>query len=499
MIPLVAIRPESIPSMVRSKQSRQPVESSKWESERIELSTGGDLGVRFMRALLVGKRPVLAGYGGGFARARTRDHLFASRGFRSLVRHLPDAVPATIPCMVAASHPGPTNFRGSSHPTLGPCACNCSRAHGGREYQQALAGEVVQALEAPLPGRASRAIVSSALVIVPTGGGKTHLALSIAKTLQDEAGLRIGWCATRRELLRQAAEENRRFGFGVDLRLVSLFDRSPPECDVLMMDEAHHDACTTAASLTAAVRPAFVIGLTATPYRTDRARLSYNHVLRRCSIQSLQDDGFLSQYRHVVIESWEPAKVAAAWLADRDQFGKTVIFFRTAAEGRACLAMLRLARVACELVTGESDRQQQIADFAADRLEVLIAMGCLTEGFNDPSLRTVFVRPASRGPTVQMAGRVFRLHPGIAIKTVVQPQRTPMPMPRIARPSEQYLVVDGEWRSIGATPRLDVLVDSMRRLAASAAPVLPKILRPQRGARLFRPGFISPDRPDQES
>lgn len=400
--------------------------------------------------------------------------------------------------MIAADHVRHSNFR-SGIPTLGPRASDCSRLHGGRDYQQSLASEVVQALEAPLPGRASRAIVSSALVIVPTGGGKTHLALSVAKVLQDDLGYRIGWCATRRELLRQAAEENRRFNFGVDLRLVSLFDRSPPECDVLLMDEAHHDACATAASLTAAVKPAFVIGLTATPYRTDRARLSYNHVLRRCSIQSLQDNGYLSQYRHVVIESWEPSKVASAWIADRDRFGKSVIFFRTEAEGRECLRVLRAARVACDLVGGATNREQQLADFAADKLELLIAMGCLTEGFNDPSLETVFVRPASRGPTVQMAGRVFRLHSGVPVKTVVQSQRTPMTMSRIARPREQYLVLDGVWRSIGATPILDCLVASMRKLAAAEAPVLPKILRPRGSARPCRPRFFSSDRPDQES
>ncbi len=357
---------------------------------------------------------------------------------------------------------------------------------------------MIHALEAPIPGRASRSIVSSALVIVPTGGGKTHLGLSVAATLQDQ-GLRVGWCAAKRELLRQVDQENKRFGFGVELRLVSMFDRSPPPCDCLIMDEAHHDACTSAASLLAAMSPAYVIGLTATPFRTDQARLAYNHVLRRCSIQSLQDDGYLSHYRHITIESWDPIQVARVWLADRAEFGKTVIFFRTEADGALCVNELRTAGVACELVSGRTDRDSQIADFAADRLQVLVAMACLTEGFNDPSLKTVFVRPASRGPTVQMAGRVFRQHPNIPIKTLVQCQRTPMPFPRIAKPREQFVITNGVWRSIGATRQLDALVQSMRALAASGVPQLPKVFARGRARRRVRPGQFSTDRPDQES
>jgi superfamily II DNA or RNA helicase len=249
----------------------------------------------------------------------------------------------------------------------------------------------------------------------------------------------------------------------------------------------------------AAMAPGYVIGLTATPYRTDQARLSYNHILRRCSIQSLQDDGYLSPYRHVTIDSWDPVLVARTWLAHRDEFGKTVIFFRTAVEGQACLAELRSAGIACDLVSGQTDRDAQIGRFAAGELQVLVAMACLTEGFNDPSLRTVFVRPASRGPTVQMAGRVFRLHPDIPMKTVVQCQRTPLPFPRLARPREQFVIVDGVWRSIGATRRLDTLVNSMRQLAAAGSPQLPKAFIRGRSRRRARPGQFSPERPDQES
>ena len=401
---------------------------------------------------------------------------------------------------------------GSARDSLQIRAAELSALHRGRPYQHDLARDIIAALESPLenarplqakaqsntsPRSAVRAI-SSALAVVPTGGGKTHIALATARTLQVEAGLRIGWCAARRDLLRQVARENEAFGFGVDLRLMSLFDRNPPECDVLIMDEAHHDACASAATLHANVRPAYVLGLTATPWRSDRARLAYSHVIRRCSIQSLQDDGYLAPYAHVSIESWAPDAVAKTWIRSRERFGKTIIFMHTRTQAMACMTVLRAGGVRVELVAGDSDRCTQLQAFANGEVDVLLAMGCLTEGFNDPTLQTVFIRPAGKGPTVQMGGRVFRMHPSIAVKTIVQYRDAPLPFIRIARPVEQYVLSDGEWRSIGATRQLDSLVHNMRSVAARATVVLPPLVIKARGRKGTSSIFRKADPNDQE-
>ena len=383
---------------------------------------------------------------------------------------------------------------GAATGSLADAAARCSAQSMGRPHQLELARDIVVALEnPPLAGQQAlrRGASCSALVVVPTGGGKTHVALSAARAIQREAGLRVGWCAARRELLRQAQRENERFGFEVDMHLISLFDRRAPECDLLIMDEAHHDACVTAANLQSRVRAKYVVGLTATPWRTDRARLSYSHVLRRCSIQSLQDDGFLSRYVHVTIESWKPELVAQTWLSARERFGKSVMFFRTSAEAARCVSALRAGGATADLVTGASDRESQIAAFDAGHVDVLVAMGCLCEGFSDPSLSTVFVRPASKGPTVQMAGRVFRLHPDIPLKTIVQSHDAPVPFTRIARPVEQHMIERGQWRSLGPTRQLDGLVHRMRQIAAQSTAVLPaRLSMPKRNrTAVFRPRF----------
>ena len=69
----------------------------------------------------------------------------------------------------------------------------------------------------------------SVLIESPTGSGKTVMGLLVAKLLQEEFGVRVGWAAMRRNLLAQTAAENAAKAIGVDpLVTVSMFDRTPP-------------------------------------------------------------------------------------------------------------------------------------------------------------------------------------------------------------------------------------------------------------------------------
>ena len=97
----------------------------------------------------------------------------------------------------------------------------------------------------------------------PTGSGKTIMGLTIARFLQQEYGYSIGWVAMRRNLLAQAEEENQRRGFGVTMTTISMFDKHPPAVDVLIVDEAQHDAAMSMANIHCSVEPKHVLGLTA--------------------------------------------------------------------------------------------------------------------------------------------------------------------------------------------------------------------------------------------
>ena len=377
--------------------------------------------------------------------------------------------------------------------TLAVAAEALCDAHGARPYQREVASECLQHMQAERAvglaatcGRRSR----SALIQSPTGSGKTLMGLVCAAVMQNELGLRVGWCAGRRELLLQAKRENEKFGLGVDLTLISMFDRSPPQVDLLVVDEAHHDGAMSMATLHSCIAPKYVIGLTATPFRRDRVKLCFEKVIRSCSIQRLVDDGYLSRYRHFTVPSWAPAEVAAAYARERARWGKSLVFFRTKKEAEACLVELRRLEVRAELVTGTSDRDGQLAAFEQSRVDVLLSMNVLTEGFDCPSLKTVFCRPASRAPTVQMCGRVFRLHASAPLKQIVQVREAAMPFTRIVRPDEQHLLIDGEWRALGATRELEAEVEAQRLKLAQVkvAPLPALILRKQRARGRRRNG-----------
>ena len=134
------------------------------------------------------------------------------------------------------------------------------------------------------------------------------------------------------------------------------------------------------------------------------------------------------------------------------------------------------AGVRSEVVTATSDRERQLDEFEADRIDVLINMAILTEGFDCPKLKTVFCRPSGKGCTIQMAGRVLRACRDVPQKQIVQCRKTPYPMLRLSMPAEQYLWTDDGWRSIRANRRLDEMAMTARRRVASAEVELPKLV-----------------------
>ena len=345
----------------------------------------------------------------------------------------------------------------------------------------------------------------SVLIESPTGSGKTVMGLLIAKLMQEEFGVRVGWAAMRRNLLAQTAAENAAKAIGVaPLATLSMFDKNPPAgLELLVVDEAQHDAAASMAHLHNALRPRWILGLTATPFRTDKMKLCFDRVLRDAGIHQLIADGFLSRYDHYSIPAHTPSSVAQSYLRNPARWGKSIVFFRTRTECVELERLLIAGGVRCETVTGDSDREAQLARFQSGATTVLVNCMVLTEGFDSPDLRTVFCRDSAKGPTVQMCGRVFRTHPEVPIKQVVQSRETKWPFTRIAGARRQYLwepggtpddlIADDEpdarswedrgWRSLTANPRIN-RVSARTRLAIAKTDVrLPEMLR--RPARPF--------------
>ena len=304
----------------------------------------------------------------------------------------------------------------------------------------------------------------SVLINSPTGSGKSCMGLSIAKRIQDRHNVGIAWVALRRNLLKQIHGENEKLGIGVDLTTLSMFNRNPPTHDawgrpigMVVLDESQHDPAGSMSNIYNIIRPRYILGLTATPFRTDRMRLSFDKIIRDIGIHQLIQMGYLSPYHQFTIPKWSVEEVVNCYVREPERWGKSVFYWFTYGEALECNERLRAAGVSTELVTASTDRDEQLARFDSGDVRCLVNMQILTEGFDSPSLRTVFVRDSQRGPTIQMCGRVFRKFPGIDFKQIVQSKMTHWPIQRTAAPSHAYVWMPEEqdWRSYAQSEAIE--------------------------------------------
>ncbi len=351
-----------------------------------------------------------------------------------------------------------------------------------RPYQLRIISKAIRMFEGQyinMTGETEEA-AGSVMVESPTGSGKTVMGLTIARHLQREKGLSVGWVAMRRNLLTQAEEENRRRGFDVEMHQISMFDKNPPKVDVMVVDEAQHDGAMSMANLHCMVKPKMVLGLTATPFRTDRIKLCFDKVITDVGIHQLIQDGYLSRYHHYTIPEYTPANVADFYAKDRQRWGKSLIFFHKVTQCQECQQALAAHGIHADVVTAKSNRDKQLADFLSGKTDVLINMSILTEGFDCPALKTVFCRPSGKSCTIQMAGRVFRQHAGLNFKQVVQCKRTPHPMVKTAMADEQYVWMDQQWRSLTLNKQIAAITARSRKMIAQANVELPQLVAAHR-------------------
>lgn len=363
-----------------------------------------------------------------------------------------------------------------------------------RPYQDRIINKVLKAF---IPQDVGGGGLTSVMVNSPTGSGKTVMALIIAKALQEMMDCHVGWISMRRNLLTQAAKENMPQSdsnpngkdINADIYMISMFDKNPPaelasgvrkKPLILFVDEAQHDAANSSAHIHATLQPDFIIGLSATPFRTDKIKLCFDKVINDAGIGTLIREGFLSQFDHYTIEKWTPVDVTSCYLREPYRWGKSIMYFHTVDQCNQAAAILRAANVRCEVVTGDSDKDTQIEQFKKGELDVLLNCMVLTEGFDDPSLQSVFVRPSCKGVTMQMAGRAFRKHPVIKIKNVIQCGRTKWPFVRTADPVHSYkwTVKDGPgmWISLKVNEHINEMNCKMIQMLAQIPTSMPDFI-----------------------
>lgn len=302
-----------------------------------------------------------------------------------------------------------------------------------------------------------------ALIVLPTGGGKTIVFTEIARQL----GLTTLIIAHRQELLQQAADKFRmvdptavigqvgagRHEYGAPITVASVQTISRPEhlkalrrfgYDLVIIDECHHSTADGYQAVLDVLSDAFVLGVTATPDRLDKQRIEsiFGEPIFSASIIDMVEQGYLCDLRAIAVKTTtsldgvhtqagdfkvdelEEAvdtpernqRIVNAYL-EHCQGRQTLCFTVTINHAAHLADRFSRAGIRAAFISGETpleERKRLLHDYERGSLDVLCNCGVLTEGYDAPQTSCVILaRPTkSRSLFVQCIGRGTRLAPG---------------------------------------------------------------------------------------
>lgn len=301
-----------------------------------------------------------------------------------------------------------------------------------------------------------------ALLYHATGTGKTVTAVMDAKN----CGGRVLFLAHTQELINQATATFRRLWPSVtvgcymesikqpnahvvcgSVQSVALhLDQFKDDAfDYLIIDEAHHAAADTYQKVLSYFKPAFTLGLTATPERTDDNKVIldiFKNTAHKLDIQTAVEIGELVPVRCIRIHTnidltkvrfnsvqynirdleskiYVPERnrlIVDTWLQYvRDK--RTVVFCASVKHAEQIAGLFREAGIKAASVSGgmkQSERKEFQDKFVSREIQVLCACDLLNEGWDCPETEVLFMaRPTmSKVLYTQQLGRGMRLFEG---------------------------------------------------------------------------------------
>lgn len=293
------------------------------------------------------------------------------------------------------------------------------------------------------------------LLVLPTGGGKTIIFSHIAATAAGR-GRQVLILVHRRELITQASRKLAAVGVehGIIAAGVPASDHPVQVASVqtlarrlrciewkptlIIIDEAHHATAGQWSQVLEHWPDAYRLGVTATPCRLDGRGLrdAFDVMVKGPSMADLIFAGHLTGARiyapplqadlsKVRTRGGDYATDQAAEAMNRPTVtGDAISHYRRLAEGQqaiafccnvahaeaVCVAFMDAGIASALLVGNTSDRDAVVADFAAHRIQVLVTVDVVSEGFDVPAAScAILLRPTqSEGLYLQQVGRVLR-------------------------------------------------------------------------------------------
>ena len=209
--------------------------------------------------------------------------------------------------------------------------------------------------------------------------------------------------------------------------------------DLLVIDEAHHcgaESYRIVVKHLQELNPEMkILGVTATPVRSDNRQLGFTNVADTIKVEELIRSGHLVEPKtHVIdVQSLEELDdlddmngvekllnvkpineaVIKHW-KEKASKRQTVVFCSTLNHAKDVLESFKEAKIKAEMVSGKMGRKERLIvlqDFEYGKLQVLVNVSVLTEGWDCPSVScVVLLRPCAHQSTmIQMIGRGLRI------------------------------------------------------------------------------------------
>lgn len=301
------------------------------------------------------------------------------------------------------------------------------------------------------------------LLVVPTGGGKTFVAVrAISRLFEmgllDESEDRVGWVAHRDELLRQASGT---FGAYEGLYAAKNYEsqvdfmmlgeaRATYEAGtkhkIVVIDEAHHGAAPSYQPIFQAADVG-VLGLTATPSRHDGIPLDFDResysigfpdlvelgVVLRPEVITIAGgkfdiDAFDDESLNELADAARYQRIIQALLEKSDAYQKVVVYAGTREIARGLYdAMMSSSLVdeydSISYVLGDEnsrglDRKAFFDVEKSLKRSIIVNVQVLSEGYDDPTINTVVMAAPTKSKLVYMQamGRAIRHDPDNPLK-----------------------------------------------------------------------------------
>ena len=226
------------------------------------------------------------------------------------------------------------------------------------------------------------------------------------------------------------------------IRNLDLF--KPDDFDYLIIDECHHASAKSYTTILSYFKPAFTLGLTATPERADGEDLLevFQNVAHKLDIKDAVEKGVLVPVRcirvktninlaDVRINGFKYNSIdleTTVVVPERNQLivdtyleyvknKSTVIFCTSVNHADTIAELLQKNGIKAESVSGKTEnikRKKILKDYENKQIQVLCACDLLNEGWDSPITEVLFMARPTMSKTIymQQLGRGMRIHKG---------------------------------------------------------------------------------------